>query len=681
MATVSVNDLVQTLRQLFKPAQVAELNESLAAHSPDPQALVKELCHRGWLTPFQARQLLLGKGAALLFGPYLIFDLLGAGGRGQVFKALHRAMGRLVALKVLRKDLLADDEAVQRFFREVEVISQLSHPAIVHAYDADAVGSTYYLAMEFVDGTDLERLVKDSGRLPAAQACEFIRQAALGLHYAHERGLVHRDIKPSNLLLAKPQAAQTALVKILDLGLARLEKPVAGSRTHQLTVLAGNAALQGTPDYLAPEQALDFHAADIRADVYSLGCTFFFLLTGQPPFPGGTLPQKLMRHQMAEPPDVAAVRSDLPPGVPAILGKMLAKKPEDRYQTPGEVAEDLAAALKGASPAPAPARKTISPTERDSDSTLELLTERTPASGLVNLPPLSSEPRRRTGVTSVARPAVFKDRWPLIAGGGGLLFLLLLASLFLLPGKSSDRSGTADSTSLAAPPTNRSDRPSLLLDGKTTVVPLPENLVRKSTTLSVETWFKTKSGGVMLGYQKGPYPTGGGEHVPILYVGTDGLFRGEVWWGSSSAITSKAPVNDDRWHHVCLAVDGTAKKQHLYLDGALLGTQPGEIQHLSMTGNQLGTGIDTSWPGGSSGWHFFAGALAEFRFWSRLLTAEEIKLSREHTLTGKEPGLVLYLPLDETSGDVLFDRSPGGLKLKLFKDEKPVRVPGGPPVK
>src|SRR5262249_7930064 len=146
--------------------------------------------------------------------------------------------------------------------------------------------------------------------------------------YAHERGLVHRDIKPSNLLLAKAPAGQAAIIKILDMGLARLEKPVAGSRTQQLTVLAGNTVLQGTPDYLAPEQALDFHSADIRADIYGLGCTFFFLLTAQPPFPGGSLPQKLLRHQQAEPPDVAAIRDDLPPDVPDILRKMLAKKPE-----------------------------------------------------------------------------------------------------------------------------------------------------------------------------------------------------------------------------------------------------------------------------------------------------------------------------------------------------------------
>lgn len=666
---VTVNDLLPALRQLLKPAQLAELT-GLAPRFPEPQALVKDLCHRDWLTPFQARQLLLGKGGALLFGPYIILDLLGAGGRGQVFKGRHRTMERLVALKVLRKDLLADDEAVQRFFREVEVISQLSHPAIVHAYDADAVGSTYYLAMEFVEGTDLERLVKDSGRLAAAQACDFIRQAALGLQYAHERGLVHRDIKPSNLLLAKPQAAQAAIVKILDMGLARLEKPVAGSRTQQITVLAGNTALQGTPDYLAPEQALDFHAADTRADIYSLGCTFFFLLTGQPPFPGGSLPQKLLRHQQAEPPDIATSRSDLPPDVPDILRKMLAKKPEDRYQTPGEVAQALTDALQQAKLTTAVSRKSPSAASIATGSTIDLLVDRTPASGLL-APPTE---RHRT---AVRLPVAFKDRWPLIAGGGGAVLLLLLASLFLLPGRSPD-TGSGQATTPAV--VERSSKPALLFDGKTTVLPLPDSLVHKPTVLSVEAWFKTKTGGVILGYQSGPYPTGGGSYVPALYVGTDGKLRGELWYGGAGPITTPAKVNDDRWHHACLVVDRPAKIQRLYLDGAAVGTQAGDINNIDMTSNQLGVGLSGGWPAGN-GWYVFDGALAEVGFWSRALAPDELKQHRERTLTGKEPGLTLYLPLDEASGDVLFDRSPGGLKLKLFKDQKVERLPGGPPVK
>jgi serine/threonine protein kinase len=696
MASVTVNDLMPALRLLLKPGQVDELTGSLSA---EPQALVKDLCRRNWLSPFQARQLLLGKGAALVFGPYLILDLLGAGGRGQVFKARHRTLDRLVALKVLRKDLLADEEAVQRFFREVEVISQLSHPAIVHAYDADAVGSTYYLAMEFVEGTDLERLVKDSGQLPAAQACDFIRQAALGLQYAHERGLVHRDIKPSNLLVEsrgskvegqKTGSGRTALdsrvVKILDLGLARLEKPAAGSRTQQLTVLAGNAVLQGTPDYLAPEQALDFHAADIRADIYSLGCTFFFLLTSQPPFPGGTLPQKLLRHQQAEPPDITGLRNDLPADVPGIMRKMLAKNPDDRYQTPAELATALTAALQAVprptAVMPATARRPPSAAALATGSTVDFEVERTPASGLLALPGSVSGKRTK----AVQAPGVFKGRWPLIAGAGGGVLLLLLACLFLLPNRAGEPAESRDFAAATAPAAStpvieRSARPALLFDGKTTVLPLPDDLLRTSTTLSVESWFKTKSGGIMLGYQHGPYPTGGGEYVPALYVGSDGLLRGEVWYGVGAPVTSKAPVNDDRWHHVCLVADGAAKIQHLYLDGALLGSRPGDIQHLNMKNNQLGTGISSSWPGGVPGWPFFGGALAEVRFWSRPLTGDEVKYNREHTLTGKEPGLVLYLPLDEAASDVLHDRSAAQLKLKLFKDQKAERVPGGPPVK
>jgi serine/threonine protein kinase len=263
-------------------------------------------------------------------------------------------------LKVLHKELLADKEAVGRFYREIEAVSQISHPNIVHAYDAGPIGPRLVLAMEFVDGVDLDRLVRESGPLPPARACEYIRQAALGLQHAHERGLVHRDIKPSNLLVSigagtgeksrsyeKPRSTHhspltTHQVKLLDLGLARLNQPVQGSRTAELTLLAGEAVTQGTPDYMAPEQALDFHTADIRADIYSLGCTFYFLLTGKPPFPAHSLTQKLMGHQQAEPFGMAELRRRLPAGIMAVLDKMLAKKPEDRFQTPGQVAQALA---------------------------------------------------------------------------------------------------------------------------------------------------------------------------------------------------------------------------------------------------------------------------------------------------------------------------------------------------
>jgi serine/threonine-protein kinase len=361
-STATVIDLLQH-REILTASQLDEMRTVLAPRLSEPQALLEELVGRGWLTAFQARHIANGKGADLVLDRYLLLDTLGKGASGQVFKARHRTMQRLVALKVLRPELIKDPDAVQRFYREIEVASQLSHPNIVHAYEAGPIGALLVLVMEYVDGPDLERLVRESGPLPVGKACEFIRQAAVGLQYASERGLVHRDIKPSNLLLQivdrraplghpgpDPSASgkrQATLVKILDLGLARLQQPVRGSETANLTIASSKSVMQGTPDYMAPEQALDFHGADSRSDIYSLGCTFFYLLSGRPPFPGSTLAEKLLKHQQAEPP-IEALPEALPPALAKILRKMLAKQPTDRYQTPGDVVADLLPFCPGA---------------------------------------------------------------------------------------------------------------------------------------------------------------------------------------------------------------------------------------------------------------------------------------------------------------------------------------------
>jgi serine/threonine-protein kinase len=311
----------------------------------EPRALAAELLKRGWLTPFQANQLFQGRGSELILGPYLLLERLGAGGTGLVFKAMHRKMQRPVALKLIRRELVRDAEVVSRFLRELEVISQLDHPNIVHAYDAGPIGETYFLAMEYVEGVDLDRLVRRSGPLSAPEACDYVRQAALGLQHAHERGLVHRDIKPSNLFLARSKGpgAPAGVVKLLDLGLARFREGTQGPSEAVATriVTPVGAVLMGTPDYMAPEQANDFHAADIRSDVYGLGCTLFFLLTGRAPFAGVTLAQKLVHHQLVDPPDVRTLRPEVPAGVARALKKMLSKRPQDRYQTPGELAAAL----------------------------------------------------------------------------------------------------------------------------------------------------------------------------------------------------------------------------------------------------------------------------------------------------------------------------------------------------
>jgi serine/threonine protein kinase len=356
-ATLSVATLIETLRagQFLDQEALAELTRHLQARFREPRSLAKELLQRNWLTPYQVNQLLFGRGTELLLGPYLILERLGEGGAGLVFKARHQKLQRIVALKVLRKELLSDPDVLGRFYREIQIVSRLDHPNIVHAYDAGPITpvaspsapgspSGHFLAMEYVEGTDLGRLIKQGGPLPVEQACAYIRQAALGLQHAHEAGLVHRDIKPHNLILS----LREGLVKVADLGLARLPRAANTEATAVVSGIRGTgtltpeeAVMLGTADYMAPQQALDFHSADIRADIYSLGCTFYFLLTGQAPFAGGTMAQKLIKHQQADPPPLEHFRPDVPRKVAAALRKMLTKSPERRYQTPAEVAAAL----------------------------------------------------------------------------------------------------------------------------------------------------------------------------------------------------------------------------------------------------------------------------------------------------------------------------------------------------
>jgi WD40 repeat protein/tRNA A-37 threonylcarbamoyl transferase component Bud32 len=341
---------------LLEAAQLEQLAKLPEAKDADPRGLAKQVLRRGWLTRFQLNVVAQGKAAELSVGPYVLLDRLGEGGMGQVFKARHRHMHRVVALKVIRKDRLKSPEAVQRFYQEVQAAAHLSHPNIVLAYDADQAGNTHYLSMEFVDGHDLARTVKERGPLPVAVACDYVRQAALGLQHAHERGMVHRDIKPHNLLVAAAPPAERGsprwgVVKILDMGLARLQQGL-GDQEHGLTQ---TGAVIGTPDFLAPEQALNSRAADIRSDLYSLGCTLYFLLAGRAPFHADSLTQLLLKHQMEEPAPLEQLRPDVPPGVLAIVNALLAKRPEDRIQTPAELAaalEPFCGGEAGAVPAP-----------------------------------------------------------------------------------------------------------------------------------------------------------------------------------------------------------------------------------------------------------------------------------------------------------------------------------------
>jgi serine/threonine protein kinase len=266
---------------------------------------------------------------------YRVLEFLGAGGMGTVFKAQHLLMDRTVALKVIHNSLMARPEAVERFRLEVKAAARLAHPNIVTAHDAEQVGDVHFLVMEYVEGSNLDRVVAARGPLPVELACHLVQQAAQGLQHAHERGMIHRDIKPGNLLLTSD-----GQVKVTDFGLARLTSTA--DRQTPFGVLVG------TPDYIAPEQARNARQADIRADIYSLGCTLHYLLAGRPPFEGESLTEKLLAHQTQSPGALSDARADVAPELAAVVRRMLAKDPADRYQTPGEVAQTLAPFVQNA---------------------------------------------------------------------------------------------------------------------------------------------------------------------------------------------------------------------------------------------------------------------------------------------------------------------------------------------
>jgi serine/threonine-protein kinase len=336
MAVAPKRSLLDELRasDLLRAEQLEQLARLPVAEDRDPRALARHIRQRGWLTRFQLTELLNGRGKQLHVGPYVLLDRLGEGGMGQVYKAQHQHMQRVVALKVIRKDRLSHPKAVLRFQREVQAAAQLSHANIVMAYDAGEADGTHFLSMEYVEGRDLYQLVHEAGPLPVAQACDCIRQAALGLHHAHSRGIVHRDIKPQNLLLT---STPPATVKVLDMGLSRWRQAL----TEEERGLTRDGAVLGTVDFMAPEQARNAHAADGRADLYSLGCTLHYLLTGHRPFHAESTPELLLKHQVDEAPPVDSFCPDVPPGVAAVVRKLLAKRPENRYQTAAELAAAL----------------------------------------------------------------------------------------------------------------------------------------------------------------------------------------------------------------------------------------------------------------------------------------------------------------------------------------------------
>jgi serine/threonine protein kinase len=305
-----------------------------------PEDVTSLLGEKELLTRWQIDRLGKGEPGQLVLGDYVLLDPLGKGGMGIVYRARHRRMDRLVALKTLTDRATESDDSVQRFQREVRAAARLSHPNIVAAYDAGEHDDTHYLVMELVDGIDLAKLVRQSGPLNASRAVDYVRQAATGFAYAHTQGIIHRDIKPQNLLVDRSQH-----VRILDMGLARLNPtnaaadPAASSGAQ--TELTQSGVIMGTVDFMSPEQATNTRNANEQSDIYSLGCTLYFLMTGRAMFDGETCMERLLAHHQDSRPSLVTTVSKIPSGLEEVFAKMTARQPANRYESMEEVVDAL----------------------------------------------------------------------------------------------------------------------------------------------------------------------------------------------------------------------------------------------------------------------------------------------------------------------------------------------------
>jgi serine/threonine protein kinase len=338
MATVTAEKLVELVEksQLVEPEVLKKALDQIRSEGggslpSDPIELAKALQKQKVITRWHSEKLLQGKYKGFFLGKHKLLGHIGSGGMSSVYLAEHMKMHDLRAIKVLPQSKLGKSSYLARFQQEAKAIAALNHPNVVRAHDIDNQGDTHYIVMEYVDGDDLQTIVKKKGPLPFDKVANYIAQAAHGLQHAHDMGLIHRDVKPANVLINSD-----GKVKILDLGLALFSDDAAASLTMDF-----NDKVLGTADYLAPEQALNSHNVDQRADLYGLGCTMYFLLTGHPPFPEGTIAQRIAKHQKSMPKEIRKIRPECPGELEGICWKLLQKDPKFRYASAAQTAEVL----------------------------------------------------------------------------------------------------------------------------------------------------------------------------------------------------------------------------------------------------------------------------------------------------------------------------------------------------
>ncbi|AMV16940.1 Serine/threonine-protein kinase PknB [Planctomyces sp. SH-PL14] len=656
-------DVVERLQSEASPASAEEFARSLIA--------LKQL------TPYQARNLLAGKGRGLLLGNYVILDKLGQGGMGMVLKAHHRRMDRIVALKVLSPHLVKSNELVSRFHREVKAAAKLSHPSIVMAFDADEARGTHFLVMEYVEGSDLSDVVDREGPLAIPQAVSYVVQAAEGLAFAHLHGVVHRDIKPANLLLGR-----NGFVKILDMGLARIE-----GETGTNAQLTGSGAVMGTVDYMAPEQALSSKRADARSDIYSLGITLWYLLTGRPAFDGDSLMARLLAHRESPVPSLRTARQDIPSKLDDVFRKMIAKRPEDRFSSMPEVLEALVPfdtlAQANERPADAASSRTVKQPRRRNVAAL-LDAEKGSRSETVLERP-SPGGSRLSGATRV--PTFAGSRRFLFGGlavlllAGALTTALLLASRSWTTHLGDNRQGGAgevygrpdhsitpqgSSPSLPSPPLDGARRSALTgvaglrFDGAESHVDVAALSLDASKPYTVEFWgTPTDLPGGSVVKLHGPIGFSLWRGLTYANWGTLALPGPASTAGPTVAQTHTRRITIDQRQHVAMTFEPSTTTIRIFLDGSDVGSS---VYSVPIEADRRDADAPKE-PGA-----FTIGAFPRARTYY-FGTIDELRVSQSIRYPGafypedtfsKDPSTVLLFHFDERSGDVLTDSSGRG---------------------